>query len=248
MMGAITLDEPGAYFDRLAAFEADHWWSTALWRIADGWIDAMARGCRSLDALDVGCGAGLTLARLAARTDLRRVIGVEPSREAIRHARRRGDFGLVTGSALNLPFRSGSFDVVTCLDVIQHLPAEGSRLATSEIARVLRPGGIAIVRSNAERDSIQGLKRVFDNEPLRVLHATHVNLVGSLFQEVRGRLRPAKFRPHPSGGGLPPERHRGWIDRAMAVVGIVEASLVGRLRVRLPFGHSVMLLASKRES
>ncbi len=243
-MTPITLDEPEVYFERLAAFESRHWWSAATWRVAEHWLDAKLRGRTGLDALDIGCGAGLTLERLAVRREIARVIGIDPSPEALRHARRRGH-RVVEAAAANLPFRAGAFDVATCLDVIQHLPDGGIAAATIELARVLRPGGLAIVRTNAGSGAVdpRSLRAEFESNGLKVLNLSRVNFAGSLAQEIRGRLRPSRHRSHPRGGGLPGPARRSRTDPIMATLGRAEAFAVGRLGWTLPFGHSAMLLA-----
>src|ERR1700733_10128214 len=109
----MTIDEPG-YFERLARVEAGHWWSRAMWRLASDWLDDAIRGRRGLSALDVGCGAGLSLIRLAGHREVSRVVGLEPDPGALRLARRHRGFEVVEGSALDLPFEDGCFDVVTC--------------------------------------------------------------------------------------------------------------------------------------
>ncbi len=244
MTRPITLDEPKAYFQRLAAFEATHWWSAATWRVAEHWFDARLRGRNGLVAIDVGCGAGLTLQRLGARREIERVIGIDPSPEALRHARQRGH-RVVEASATAIPFEADSFDVVTCLDVIQHLPAEAVASAARELARILRPGGVAVLRTNAGPGGVDlgALCATLRANGLRVLRETRVNFVGSLAQEVRGRLRPSRHRPHPEGAGLPRSRRRDVTDPVMAAVGSAEAFLVGKLGWTLPFGHSAMVLA-----
>ena len=240
----VTLDDPSAYFERLAEFEAAHWWSASLWRVAGHWLDWRLRDRVRLQAIDVGCGAGLTLSRLEARPEIAEALGVDPSPEALGYARRRGH-RVVEASALALPFEDESFDVATCLDVIQHLPPRGIPTAVVELARVLRPGGAAVVRTNAGRDGIDLVRlcATFGAAGFRVVRASRVNLMGSLAQEVRGRLRPSRHRAHPSGGGLPSTSRGGMSDRLMAVIGRAEAFAVGRLGWSLPFGHSAMLLA-----
>jgi SAM-dependent methyltransferase len=54
----------------------------------------------------------------------------------------------VVGSATELPFADGSFDVVICCEVLEHLPFEESRLAMAEIARVSRAGSVISVPDN----------------------------------------------------------------------------------------------------
>src|SRR4051812_43708608 len=121
MTTAPTIDDP-AYFARLAEVEAAHWWSLGMWRIASCWLADAVRGRRGLRALDVGCGTGLGAVRLAGRPEVGHVVGLDPSPEALAHARRLHGFPLVLGSVLDLPFDSACFDVVTCFDVIQHVP------------------------------------------------------------------------------------------------------------------------------
>lgn len=102
-------------------------------------------------ALDVGCGAGSTSFRLATHFGLQ-VLGVDPSQhnlDAAREARRdlpeeiasRVTFG--RGSAIELPVADSSVDLVWCSDRlarVRHLDS-----AYAEIARVLRPGGRAVI-------------------------------------------------------------------------------------------------------
>jgi hypothetical protein len=101
------------------------------------------------------------------------------------------------------------------------------------------------VRTNAGSDGIDLVRlcATFGAAGFRVVRASRVNLMGSLAQEVRGRLRPSRHRAHPSGGGLPSPSRQGMSDRLMAAIGRAEAFAVGRLGWSLPFGHSAMLLA-----
>jgi SAM-dependent methyltransferase len=249
----LTIDDP-AYFDRLAEVEAEHWWSHGMWRIADWWFDAALHGRYGLHALDVGCGTGLTAVRLARRSEIDRVVGLDPSPAALTHARRRHGFPLVLGSALALPFGSESFDVLTCFDVLQHLPAGSGSLsmaqAADELRRVLRPGGIALVRSNSEPvpgqaggSRLEFLRSLFLASGFNVRRASHANCLPAVGQELRARLKRGNESGRPTGGGLKIELGRPWINRLLGGVAATEAFLAGRLAARLPYGHSTMILA-----
>ncbi len=91
------------------------------------------------DVLDVGCGPGAVLARL--RPIAERLVGVEPDAElaALAHAR-VPDAEVLAGRAEELPLPDGSFDAAVARYVFQHLHDPAA--AASELARVLRPGGI----------------------------------------------------------------------------------------------------------
>jgi SAM-dependent methyltransferase len=87
--------------------------------------------------LEVGCGEGIVLATLAARLPGTRLDGLELDEAALAEARIRCPGAtLVRGDACALPFRDQSFDLVVCLEVLEHLP-EPAR-ALRELRRVAR--------------------------------------------------------------------------------------------------------------
>ena len=250
MTTPLTIENP-AYFDRLADVETRHWWSVGLWRLASRWLDAALDGRRGLRAFDLGCGTGQTALRLAERAEIGSVVGLDPSPKAIGQSRRRHGLPLVLGSVLELPFRDGSAEVVTCFDVLQHLPAGGDGRALAEVARVLATGGVALVRSNGRGwtgdDStyrLRDLVRLAERAGLSVERATYANALPALAQEIRGWAVPG--RPgHPSGGGLTIRVPAPGLNRVLTGVSSAEAFAAGRLGLRLPFGHSTLVLARK---
>src|SRR5512145_2567439 len=87
--------------------------------------------------LDVGCGTGRNLPLYRPGV---RVVGLEPSPDALARARRRAPgVPLVQGVAEALPFRTGVFDTVVSGLVFCSVPAPAGGLA--EVRRVLKPGG-----------------------------------------------------------------------------------------------------------
>ena len=89
--------------------------------------------------LEVGCGEGIVLATLAARLPGARLDGLELDEPALEEAHTRCPGAtLVRGDACALPFGAQSFDLVVCLEVLEHLP-EPVR-ALRELRRVARAG------------------------------------------------------------------------------------------------------------
>ena len=137
-----------AYYRRLAAVEARHPWFTGTRRVAGAIIPVLlGRPSGGLRILDVGCGTGATLRWLRRFAGRRPVVGMDLARGALRFARRGGE-PVILASAEALPFRKGRFDLLYCADVIQHLPAPARTRAYREFARVLRPGGVVLLRAN----------------------------------------------------------------------------------------------------
>jgi ubiquinone/menaquinone biosynthesis C-methylase UbiE len=102
-------------------------------------VAALVAAQRPRRVLEVGCGEGIVLAYLADRTPGARFEGLEVDETALARARARcPDAALVRGDACELPYRDGSFDLVVCLEVLEHLPAP--RRALREARRVSRGG------------------------------------------------------------------------------------------------------------
>src|SRR5579875_3198029 len=125
------------------AVEEDHWWYRGRRRIIAAEIDRLALppGARILDA---GCGSGRMLAELARYGS---VAGVELDSEAVAIARARDHFDVRAARVEELPFADATFDLITCLDVIEHTPDD--RLTLAELRRVCRPGGWLLVRATS---------------------------------------------------------------------------------------------------
>jgi ubiquinone/menaquinone biosynthesis C-methylase UbiE len=103
------------------------------------WREWVVSGARGL-SLDLGCGTGRNLPLFRDR-----VVGIDPSRDALARARRRAPGALlVRASAEALPFRDGAFDTVVSGLVLCSVPHPDRALA--EAHRVLgREGEIRLL-------------------------------------------------------------------------------------------------------
>lgn len=91
------------------------------------------------DVLEVGCGTGLVLSRIARFA--RSARGIDLSPNMLERARARG-LDVQVANATALPFPDASFDVACSFKVIAHV--REVELALSEMARVVRPGGFVL--------------------------------------------------------------------------------------------------------
>jgi 2-polyprenyl-3-methyl-5-hydroxy-6-metoxy-1,4-benzoquinol methylase len=96
---------------------------------------------RNKDLVDIGCSSGWLLFKLE-KSKLKKRIGVDPSRKAIKFAQRhtQGVDFFVSG-AEKLPLEGGSADFVTMFDVIEHVPKNQEAQALKEAARILKRDG-----------------------------------------------------------------------------------------------------------
>jgi ubiquinone/menaquinone biosynthesis C-methylase UbiE len=127
-------------------------------------------GPASNRGLDLGCGNGRHAEALAERVPS--VVGVDVSRGLLRTARERARergfadrLHLVHGDATALPFRDDAFDVAVYVATLHHLaPRSARRRSLDELARVLRPGGRALVSAwSTEHDRFEA-EHGFDTE------------------------------------------------------------------------------------
>jgi len=109
--------------------------------------DRTVEVCREGRVLDIGCGNGYLLSLLARRRPELRLFGLEMS-ELVANAGARTSaegqpISFVRGSALNVPFADGHFDLVIMSEVVEHLkePAVGLR----EARRLLKKGGTLLI-------------------------------------------------------------------------------------------------------
>ena len=90
---------------------------------------------------DCGAGTGLFAREMS---DFCRVIAIDSEEEALCLAEQKlGKENVRRGSCVALPLEDSSVDCVTALDVLEHVGDD--RLAVREFARVLKPGGVAVV-------------------------------------------------------------------------------------------------------
>ena len=231
--------------------EGRHWWFRGRRKIIAGFVEQICRhlGTGKPRILDVGCGTGANLQMLA---DFGTAEGVDVSAEALDFCRARGLDKVKQGAAEALPYADASFDLVTGLDVVEHLDDDVAGLR--EMRRVLRPGGRALlfvpafmflwgvqddISHHRRRYTLEDLKTRLSEAGLTVERATYANLtfflpilVGRVIMRLTG-LRPASEN-HITIGAL--NGFFGWIFGA-------ESWWLKRMN--FPFGVSIVCVAQR---
>ncbi len=147
--------------------EDNHWWfATRTWAIETFLRDLPKT--QNLDILDIGCGAGNMIHHLARYGSVR---GIEVDPRPVKIAQQRGYDVRLGDATQQIPFPDGAFDLVTALDVIEHVDADENILRES--FRVLRPGGSLLITTPAfqwlwsHNDDLNAHKRRYAAADLR---------------------------------------------------------------------------------
>jgi len=126
------------HYPILYQVEETHWWYLGRRRIIQSLVEKIRTTLPNAKPkiLDVGCGTGANLKMLAAYGSAE---GVDISPQAVDFCRERGLDSVKLGAIEHLPYESGSFELVTALDVVEHLDDDVAGLR--EMRRVLRRDG-----------------------------------------------------------------------------------------------------------
>jgi ubiquinone/menaquinone biosynthesis C-methylase UbiE len=227
-----------------------HWWYRGRREVIEQELARLALNPEAR-ALDAGCGSGRTLLELARYC--RDVAGLELNPEAADVARERGDFDVHTGRVEALPWEEQTFDLITCLDVIEHTPDD--TVALGELRRVSRPGGWLLLTVPAyqalwsshdemnhhyRRYSRQRLARAVTASGWRLERMTSFNgllLAPAVLVRLTQRRRSTEGR-YTSELRLPP----GWLNRLLELPLRAESRWLAAGGT-LPFGLSLLAVA-----
>lgn len=238
----------------MADLEGVSWWYVGMRRIARTLLTPLlseGEG-RPRRILDAGCGTGWNLEDLSRFGETH---GVDLSPLAVIATQRRGG-RVVRGDLLGLPYASGSFEVVTSFDVLYHAWIKDDAQTVRELARVLKPGGLMLLKVPAlkilwgahdgavhsrHRYTRAELETLLEQAGLILIRSTYANAL--LFPVLLSRriLDRLLNRDGSDVALLPP-----LFERAFGVLLAVEAGLIGRFN--LPIGASVFAVARKPDA
>ncbi len=140
-------------------------------------LDALDVETTDKSVLDVGCGPGNHLVALSAGKP-KLLVGVDIDERFLTIGRSKIDVlippsstftSLICASLPLLPFDDATFDLVTCFLVMPHVPDD--KVALSELARVLKPGGMLAISGHGFGFPLRYLKR-FRLKPLQMYLAS----------------------------------------------------------------------------
>lgn len=201
--------------------------------------------------LDIGSGTGGMTKYL---NNFGKVTGLEQSRLAIKFAAKRG-LNIVSGSANNLPFKQGSFNLITLFDVLYHKKIKSEKIVLLQIHKLLKNKGFLLITDSAfdflqgghdkathgrKRYSLQELKKIVSSSGFNIIKSTYI--FTSIFPiAVVKRIVIDKINNSNSSDvtKLP-----NFINQVLLNILRIESYIIKY--INLPFGLSILILAQKK--
>jgi SAM-dependent methyltransferase len=243
-------------YRKMYALEENFWWYRGMLRVTRQILGQYLQPGSDIHILDAGCGTGKMLQELHQYAN-QGPVGFDFSSEAIKFLKVRGLVNVLQASTTEIPFKSGSFDLVTSFEVLCQLPGEDDLKALQEFHRVLKPAGRIYVRlpayqwMYANHDRHQLTFRRYNRHDLiaklelagfRILKASYANFFlfpllafKRLVLERVGVLSDSSdLRPVPSG-----------LNTLLEIPLRIESHLLSHRSFRFPCGLSLVCLAEK---
>jgi SAM-dependent methyltransferase len=225
-----------------------HWWYRGRRRVIRAELDRLPLP-EHAQVLDAGCGSGRTLEELVQYGE---VSGLELNEDAAEVARGRGLGEVRIARLEEIPWEDDRFDLITCLDVLEHVPDD--REALTELKRVSKPGGWLLATVPAyqalwsSHDNANHHFRRYERATLRAAVAdtgwtlqrlTSFNTI--LFPPAAAVRLAQRRRRGRNGDGKDFDLHLGpnWLNRVLERPMQLEASWLARGRT-LPAGLSLL--------
>ncbi len=239
-----------AAFAELAKAEREFWWHRGMRRILFRLLDPLVAGRSIRTVLEASWGTGYSARLLQGRYDWRvfpLAVGWE------------GQFGvdrLAQADLSALPFPDGAFDAVFAIDLVGHFEPGQEAAPLRELARVLAPGGLMVLRAGAfdifrgryaqyvgERQRFRRARLIeaIERAGIRPLRSSYVNALLAPLALAWYRM----WEPLAAGEGLPAVP--AWLDRALYAPLALESWWLGA-GLNFPFGQTVLVIGEKQVS
>jgi SAM-dependent methyltransferase len=244
-----------AEFANLAKAERQFWWHRGMQRIMLGLMDPLVSRRRIRRGIDAGCGTGYFARMLEQRYEFP-VVPADRAREGLEHGRKAGARRLTQCDAAALPFADGSFGLSVSLDVLGYLDPGAEEHAVREMARVLAPEGLMVLRVPAldmlrsrhseftrerQRFTRARLKQMVRGAGIRILRCTYANTLLFPLAVTRFRVWEPLFQKKPASASRP---LNSWLDSALHAPLKMESRVLLR-GWNLPLGQTLILIGEK---
>jgi SAM-dependent methyltransferase len=241
-------------YANLARVETEHWFYVGKRVIVRHWIQRL-RPLSPNDILaDCGAGTGVFAAEMAA---LCQVLAIDDHEESLALASEKlGPDRVRRGSCTHLPLPDQAVDVLSALDVIEHI--EHDRQALAEFSRVVRPGGLVVITVPAlmilwsdwdvalhhfRRYTRRSLLDIIPRDSFDIVHCAYINVAAFplvlLVRRARAFMNRIGFQSHSRSEDNVPSK---WIN---ALLQWSFVQLACQRALRFPAGVGLLAVLRK---
>jgi len=231
--------------------EDTHWWHVAKRKVIIELLNKYLKSNKDNKVLDIGCGTGKNMEALSI---FGATYGVDPSVDALNFAKSRGLDRLIQAGADNLTTEGNFFDIVTMLDVLEHIDEE----ALKEASRTLKEDGVIVIHVPAyswlwskwdeilhhkrryTKNSLSKALERFGFEPVfSSYHFSYLVLPAYIVRFIKSKIK--KESEYSSDF----QNTNFVIQNIFLLLSAIERSLIV-FGISIPFGTSVICLAKKK--
>lgn len=238
-------------YTNLDRVEREHWYYVGKRQIVNYWLNTSGAIRPSSKLLDCGAGTGAFASEMQGKLQVAAMDDHQESLDILRQ--RLPQDAVIEGNCTEIPLPSESFNAVTALDVLEHIPDDSQ--AAKELIRVLAPNGTLVVTVPAmmslwsdwdvslhhqRRYTKKTLLSLFAALPVTVEHCSYINVaVMPLVWLARKARKLGIGTTSRAEDQIPPEL----VNNALlsAFVGL------GCSRFNFPFGVGLLLVARKHD-
>jgi SAM-dependent methyltransferase len=240
-------------YENLCRLEREHWYYSGKAIIVRNWIK-ITKPLRAADLLvDCGAGTGFFASQFL---DQCRVCALDDFEDSLAILRQYLEQGWgIRCSAVSMPLKSNSADVVTALDALEHIKCDKD--AAREFFRVLKPGGLLVITVPAlmllwsdwdvalhhyRRYNKQELHDLIEEAGFKVLHIAYTNFFAFPIVFIARKLRILCNRGKESRQRFEDVTPPNLINKVLRWLFVASAV---KTKLRFPCGVSLLLVALK---
>lgn len=164
---------PPDYYQKGVKNNLFQWiWHTWKWKSMQKFLRRL--GNNTFKILDVGCASGFLTSQIAFFFPSSEIFGVDSYKEAVRFGQKTyPGISFKYADAHKLPFKNGAFDLITCIETLEHL--ENPKGAISEMYRCLKNNGHILIGQDTDNLLFKMIWMIWTKRRGKVWHNSHLH-------------------------------------------------------------------------